>query len=288
MRKKNEISITKASGEIVAFSADRLKLSLVKAGASESEIERIIKEISSKLYEGIATKEIYKIAFDLLKESSNHLAAKYHLKGAIMELGPSGYSFEKYVSEILRHQGYKTTVGEIVQGKCVSHEIDVIAKLDQKHFMIECKYHNQPGTFSDVKIPLYIQARFKDVEAQWLKLPSHEAISHQGWVVTNTKFSSDAIQYGTCVGLKLLGWDYPIKDGLKDIIDKLGLYPITCLTTLTKKEKQFFLDKKIVLCKEINDNEHYLIDAGVNQTRIKAITREVNQLCEHLIQNTKI
>lgn len=287
MRKKNEISITKASGEIVAFSADRLKLSLVKAGASESEIERIIKEISSKLYEGIATKEIYKIAFDLLKESSNHLAAKYHLKGAIMELGPSGYSFEKYVSEILRHQGYKTTVGEIVQGKCVSHEIDVIAELDQKHFMIECKYHNQPGTFSDVKIPLYIQARFKDVEAQWLKLPSHDAIAHQGWVVTNTKFSSDAIQYGTCVGLKLLGWDYPLKDGLKDIIDKLGLYPITCLTTLTKKEKQFLLDKKIVLCKEINGNEHYLINAGVNQTRIKTITREVHQLCEHLIQNTK-
>lgn len=69
---------------------------------------------------------------------------------------------------------------------------------------------------------------------------------------------------------------------------KKTLYPITCLTTLTKKEKQFFLDKKIVLCKEINDNEHYLIKAGVNPTRIKAITREVNQLCEHLIQNTKI
>ena len=79
MNKKNKISITKASGEIVAFSVDRLKHSLEKSGASEIEIERIIKEISSKLYDGIATKKIYRIAFDLLKESSNHLAAKYHV-----------------------------------------------------------------------------------------------------------------------------------------------------------------------------------------------------------------
>lgn len=284
MNKENKISITKASGEIVAFSVDRLKHSLEKSGANESEIERIIKEISSKLYEGIATKKIYRIAFNLLKESSRPLAAKYHLKQAIMELGPSGYPFEKFIGEILKNQGYSVKVGEIVQGKCVNHEIDVIAEKDQHHFMIECKYHNQLGTFSDVKVPLYIQARFKDVEAQWLKLPGHGTTFHQGWVVTNTRFSSDAIQYGNCAGLKLLGWDYPLKDSLKDLIDKLGLYPITCLTTLTKIEKQRILDKKIVLCKEIVDNEKLLVQADVNPTRIKVVMEEANQLCQHLVE----
>ena len=287
MKKGNKISITKASGEIVPFSADKLKRSLERAGASEAEIERILEEIGSNLYEGIPTKKIYKTAFSLLKESSRPLAAKYHLKHAIMELGPSGYPFEKYIGEILRYQGYKITVGEIVQGQCVNHEVDVIAQLDHKHFMIECKYHNQPGTFSDVKIPLYIQARFKDVEAQWLKLPGHGTKFHQGWVVTNTRFSSDAIQYGNCAGLKLLGWDYPLKDGLKDIIDKLGLYPITCLTSLTKPEKQRLLDQKIVLCKEISDNEDYLVKAGVNPSRIKGVLEESNQLCKYLIENGK-
>jgi len=165
MIERSKVSVKKASGEVVPFSYEKLQRSLKRSGASESETARIVEEINKNLFEGISTKSIYKMAFKLLKEQSNHLAAKYHLKGAIMELGPSGFPFEKYIGEILRYQGYKTRVGEIVQGKCVSHEIDVIAELDGQHFMIECKYHNQPGTFSDVKIPLYIQARFKDVEA---------------------------------------------------------------------------------------------------------------------------
>lgn len=284
MKKKNKVLITKASGEAAPFSVDKLRRSLERAGADEAQVKRIVEEISSRLYEGISTKKIYRIAFNLLKESSRHLAAKYHLKRAIMELGPSGYPFEKYIGEILRWQGYRITVGEIVEGQCVSHEIDVIAEVDHQHFMIECKYHNQPGIFCDVKIPLYIQARFKDVEAQWLKLPGHGTKFHQGWVVTNTRFSTDAIQYGNCARLKLLGWDYPVKGGLKDLIDTLGLYPITCLTTLSKIEKQHLLDRKIVLCKEICDNPQYLIPAGVSPSRVKSVLEEGQQLCQHLIE----
>ncbi len=287
MKKENKILITKASGESEPFLVDKLKHSLKRAGANDEKIERIVNEINGKLYEGMSTRKIYRIAFNLLKESSRYLAAKYHLKQAIMELGPSGYPFEKFIGEILRYQGYTIKVGEFVLGKCVSHEIDVIAEKDQHYFMIECKYHNLQGTFSDVKIPLYIQARFKDVEAQWLKLPGHGTKFHQGWVVTNTRFSTDAIQYGNCAGLKLLGWDYPIKDSLKDLIDKLGLYPITCLTTLTKIEKQRLLDKKIVLCKEIVDNEKYLVQADVPPARIKVVMEEANQLTQHLMESEK-
>jgi hypothetical protein len=286
MKKRSQLSVRKASGEVVPFSQEKLQHSLKRAGASESDAKIIMEEINKKLFEGITTKSIYKMAFTLLKEQSGHLAAKYHLKGAIMELGPSGFPFEKYIGEILSYQGYKTTVGEIVRGKCVSHEIDVIAELGDQYFMIECKYHNLPGRFSDVKIPLYIQARFKDVEEQWVKLPGHETKSHTGWVVTNTRFSTDAIQYGTCAGLRLLGWDYPVKAGLKDLIDQLGLYPITCLTTLTKVEKQRLLDKNVVLCKELKDDTQHLNRAGVNPTRLKRVSDEVERLCQHLISIT--
>lgn len=288
MKDRSKVLVIKASGSIVPFSEEKLLRSLKRSGASDSEAAKVMAEINKKLFEGISTKTIYKMAFKLLKEQSTHLAAKYHLKGAIMELGPSGFPFEKYFSEILRYQGYKTTVGEIVQGKCVSHEIDVIAELGEQFFMIECKYHNQPGTFSDVKIPLYIQSRFKDVEAQWIKLPGHENKTHTGWVVTNTRFSTDAVLYGNCIGLKLLGWDYPVKEGLKDLIDRLGLYPITCLTTLTKVEKQLLLDKNIVLCKEISDDVKLLDVAGVNPTRAKRVLEEVEKLCQHLISIARI
>jgi len=287
MKKRSEIFITKASGESVEFSESKLRNSMERSGATEEQINAVLQDLSSKLYEGISTKKIYRIAFNLLKGESKHVAAKYHLKTAIMELGPSGFPFETFFGEILKYQGYATKIGEIVNGHCVKHEIDVIAEKGDQHFMIECKYHNLHGNVCDVKIPLYIQARFKDVEAAWTKLPGHGTKFHQGWVVTNTKFTGDAIQYGTCAGLNLIGWDYPNGNSLRNQIDTLGLYPITCLTTLTKIEKQSLLDKRIVLCKEICHNKNLLIDAGVNPSRINAVLEEAAKLCEHLINVNK-
>lgn len=287
MKRKKEILVTKASGEKAPFHEDKLKASLMRSGADDNQTEQILSEITSQLYPGISTKKIYRIAFNLLKSGTKPFAARYQLKQGIMELGPSGYPFEKFVGEILSHQGYSVQVGQIVKGKCVNHEIDVIALADHHHFMIECKYHNQRGTVCDVKIPLYIQLRFKDVEAEWIKIPGHANRTHQGWVVTNTKFTTDAIQYGNCSGLKLLGWDYPVKGSLKDLIDEFGLYPITCLTTLTRAEKQQLLDMKIVLCKEICNNAKLLSDLGMNEIKIGKVMEEGQKLCNSLINHGK-
>lgn len=274
-----KISITKASGEQATFDSNRLKRSLQRSGANEEVIQKVINEVSSHLYEGISTKEIYRMAFGLLRKSSRPSAARYKLKKAIMELGPSGFPFEKFVAAVLNFEGYETKVGEIVQGICVDHEIDVMAYKDDHHFMIECKFHSEPGRTCNVKVPLYIQSRFKDVEATWLKLPGHENKYHQGWVVTNTRFTSDAIQYGNCAGLKLMSWDYPENGSLKDRIDKSGLHPVTSLTTITKAEKQLLLDKEIVLCMDVCGQPSTLKSIGIHEKRHKRILAEADDLC---------
>lgn len=275
----SSLIVTKASGEKVQFSSGKLERSLKRAGASDAVIQTILQKVNSKLFDGITTKEIYQIAFKLLKRKTAPIAAKYKLKHAIMELGPSGFPFERYFAEILKHQGFKTKVGEIVKGRCVNHEIDVIAEKDDKHFMIECKFHHQSGYACDVKIPLYIQSRFKDVENAWAKLPGHDHKFHQGWVVTNTKFSTDAIQYGNCVGLHLVGWDYPHKGSLREQIDKAGLYPVTCLTTLTQEEKTKLLELNVVLCKQIGADKTLLQKIGVPVNRIENVLKESEEVC---------
>lgn len=274
-----EIPITKASGQQVMFSDTKLSKSLRRAGATDEQITKVIEEISTKIYPGISTRRIYKMAFNLLKKYSRNVAAKYHLKNGIMELGPSGYPFEKFIGELFRYQGYYTRVSSLEQGKCVMHEIDVIAKTDNTQLMIECKYHNQPGIICDVKIPLYIQSRFQDVEAKWKEM--NASVKYRGCVVTNTRFSDDALKYGNCSGLMLIGWDYPSKGSLREKIDSLGLYPITCLTTITKSEKQYLLDHKVVLCLDLPDNYNLLIDAGVKSERLTAAKQEIVQLCNH-------
>jgi hypothetical protein len=281
-----DIHVTKSSGEKSQFSETKLRRSLERVGASEEQINYILKEIENRLFEGISTKQIYKLAFSLLRDNSRHLAARYHLKDAIMELGPSGYPFEKYIAEILKAQGYTARVGQIVQGKCVNHEIDVIAEKENHSFIVECKYHNLRGIFCDVKVPLYIHARFMDVEEQLTKMNGNSK-TYQGWVVTNTRFSNDALQYGKCAGLNLLSWDYPFKNGLREQIDALGLYPITCLTSLTKADKQKLLGQSIVLCKELLGGEKVLGAAGIKQGRIYTIVKEAEQLCESLHNHVK-
>ncbi|MEH6765131.1 MAG: ATP cone domain-containing protein [Aequorivita antarctica] len=277
---KHPINIVKYSGDVVAFDVDKLINSLRRSQASEKLIEQIVAQVQDQLYDGITTKKIYQMAFKMLKGKSRVSASKYKLKKALMELGPSGFPFEKLVGKLLAHEGFSTQVGVIVQGNCVQHEVDVIAQKDNTHYMIECKYHSDQGRFCNVKIPLYIHSRFLDVEKQWERQKCHETKLHKGGVYTNTRFTSDAVQYGKCVELLLTSWDYPIGDGLKDRIDKLGLHPLTALTTLTKAEKTKLLDEGIVLCKELHEKPVLLEKIGIDKKRHKKILEDSEALCK--------
>jgi hypothetical protein len=275
-------NITKASGEIVPFSVEKLRRSLLRAGTSEIITEKIVNQVLPQIYEGMKTRKIYQLAFKILRGSSRPLAARYRLRSAIMELGPSGFPFEKFIGEVLVCQGFHVEVGVVVKGHCVNHEVDVIAGKGNNIYLVECKFHNHYAAINNVKIPLYIQARFEDIKAAWKKLPAHVGKLHQGWVVSNTRFSSDAIQYAECMGLKLIGWNYPRKGNLQDLIESEGLYPLTCLTTLTKFEKQQLLDLKIVLCHELVQHPNYLEKIGVKSNRLKLVKDEAAQLSQHL------
>ena len=277
--KKRTVNIVKASGRTVPFSKLKFSQSLQRAGAEKKLAMSIAEDVSRNIYEGMSTREVYKIGFDRLRRQAGHIAARYSLKRAIMQLGPSGFPFEKFIGEIMKAMGYTVQVGVTVKGKCVNHEIDIVAEKDNNHFMIECKYHNLPGTICSVKIPLYIQARFLDVHSTWVQLPGHAKKFHQGWVVTNTRFTGDAIEYGTCAGLYLLGWDYPKKGSLRELIDTYGLHPVTCLTTLTKHEKYELLQNNVVLCKEICGNVNELSRIGVKSSRFASIQEEGRKLC---------
>lgn len=273
------IDIIKSSGEIVKFSLNKLRSSLKRTGADDTIVNQILDKVRDELYQGISTKEIYNRAFALLKKNKSFLASKYKLKKAIYELGPTGFPFERFVSAILRYSGFKTKVGTILLGECVSHEIDVIAFKNSEATIIECKFHSEQGLNCNVKIPLYINSRFQDIKAHWIKNSKNEEILTPGWVVTNTRFTKDALQYGNCCGLYLLSWDHPKNNGLKDRIDRLGLYPITVSTLLTNREKQFLLSRDVVLCRELKNDSFFLDHLGVSETRKEKILNEISQLC---------
>ena len=276
---KKAINIIKYSGEVEAFNIEKLKRSLRHSKASEQLVLEIVDEVQKQLTEEMTTKRIYEIAYTILKQKSKSSSARYKLKKAIMEFGPTGYPFEKFVEKILDYEGFKTDVGVIMQGDCVTHEVDVTAVKENEHYLVECKFHSDQGRNCNVKIPLYIQSRFKDLEIKWLKNKDHSLKFHKGWVYTNTRFSTDAIQFGECVGLGLVSWDYPEQNSLKYKIDRSRLYPITALSLLSKQDKLNILNKGIVICREICDNPELLNDLEIATSKKKRILREANELC---------
>ncbi len=275
------MKIIKHSGDIVEYDKDKLERSLLKSGANKNIVDSVIQTIEKEMYEGISTKKIYKLAFNLLKKASNSHAARYNLRMAIELLGPAGFFFEKYISRLFESDGYQTITNMILQGKCVSHETDVILKKNNSIEMVECKFHERRESNSDVKVPMYILSRFNDLKEKRHLIFSNKDEISKCWIITNNRFTTDAVRFATCSGLNLLSWDYPQNNNLRTKIDTKELYPITCLTTLTVTEKEKLLILNIILVKEIINNSDALEKIGLSSNRIKNVQKEASELCRN-------
>lgn len=259
--------ILKATGKKELFNEEKLRTSIERAGVPTELQEKAIIHIKSKLYENIPTREIYKHILEFLENSSYPFSrTKYSLKQAIMDLGPTGYPFEDYVSEILKLDGYNTQVRQILSGKCISHEIDIVAQKNNVSSMVECKFHNTPGTHSQVHVSLYTKARFDDIKER--------NNLQEVWLVTNTKITSDALSYAICSNMKVISWDYPKNGSFRDLIEKYKLHPITTLTSLTTNQKQLLTGNHVVLTKDVCKNPSSLDILGLPKDKINSIVSE--------------
>jgi Holliday junction resolvase-like predicted endonuclease len=276
------MKIIKHSGAIVDFNPEKLKSSLLKSGASELVVRDILRQLEQEIFEGMSTKQIYKLAFGLLKKASNSHAARYNLRQSLELLGPAGFFFEKYVARLFQAEQYDVQINLTLQGKCVSHEIDVVIEKNNVVSMVECKFHARREAVSDVKIPMYILSRFNDLKEKKFQLFAKKQPLSNCWIVTNNRFSADAIQFGHCSGLNMLSWDFPLNQNLRTKIDSHHLYPITCLTTLSLTEKDKLLILDVILVKEIINNSECLEKIGLSPNRIKNVLKEAAALCRYI------
>lgn len=276
------MKIVKHSGNIVDFKKEKLRNSLLKSGASKNIVEDVISQIEKQLYEGISTKKIYKLAFGLLKKNANAHAARYNLRAAIQLLGPAGFFFEKYIAKLFQSEEFETLTNLSLQGNCVSHEVDVVVKKSNVLTMIECKFHAGREAVSDVKVPMYILSRFNDLKPLQHNIFQKNDTIDNCYIITNNRFTSDAIKFAKCSNINLLSWDYPNNDNLRDKIDKNQLYPVTCLTTLTLAEKDRLMNIGIILVKELLKDTNCLKSIDLSPNRIKNVIREASELCKYI------
>lgn len=273
------LHVTKASGEQADFQPEKLRQSLRRAGAHAEKADIIVSTIAGRLREGMSTKEIYRMAHRMLREKSRHMAARYSLKHALLELGPSGYPFEQFVRKLLEADGFDTETDLHLEGRCVSHEVDVLGINRERVAVVECKFHNAQNLDCDVKVPLYIHSRFRDLLDGALLDKRFEGKKIEGWIFTNTRFTDDALRYGGCAGLHLIGWNIPFNYALREWVDRTGLHPLTCLTSLTRTEKRLLLDEQVVLARDLSRFPQLLEKVRMAPARQQVALEEVEQLC---------
>jgi len=267
--------VTKISGHKELFDAEKFARSLTLSGASKETIEQLLADIEKDPYLR-STKKIYAYALDTLQSKNPVVADRYNIKRALLELGPAGFPFERFVAALFEAQGYHIKTDQIIPGFCVDHEIDIMINEGKSHAIVECKYHNKQHIKTDVKVALYTKARFDDVMKTW----AHKDRSlRNAWIVTNTKFTTEAIKYATCSQINLLSWNYPESRSLIDLIKKYGLHPITALVGLSKKDKTTLLKKGLVLCKDAQKHTQAFRELGLGAEAIAQLQQEAIAVC---------
>lgn len=278
----SQIIITKSNGDEEFFDESKLIRSLKKAQATDAEVEHVVQYIKSKLRKNISTTDIYSLAKRALLtyQKRNPNGIRYSLKQSVMDLGPSGFPFEQFVARMYVEMGYQCQVGVMVQGKCIQHEVDVLASSDTEVICIEAKFHNESYMKSDTKVALYVKSRFDDLIGQDILINNKTKKITQGVLATNTNFTNSARQYVDCsVTYGLLSWNKPVDNSLLDYIEKYNTYPITVIPDLTKREILLLLERGIVICSDLKDNHKIFDELKIKSKRKSSILKTVSQIC---------
>lgn len=274
------MTITKSDGMKQLFEEKKLINSLERVGANHDVIDEVICEVEKETRDGMTTADIYHRAFALLHKHSRHIAVKYSIRRAMLELGPDGFPFEKFVARIFQIWGFETLTDQALMGKCVEHEIDVVAWKANQLIMIEAKYHNEFGMKSDIKVVLYVKARFDDLSLNTFQFGGKMRGLTDRYLITNTKFTDKAITYGKCSGLNLIGWNYPAGNSLHEIIGQNGLHPISCITSLSRDQKKNLIGNNVLVCVDIIGNPDCLDEIGVRGNEKEKVLSEVQMIIE--------
>lgn len=313
---ERQLFVKKLDGSFELFDQYKIKDSLIKAGAQEAQADKIVHTvIEAFLDEGkhnhektdgsieifCSASEIYERAFALLKDASRVVAARYSLRRSLLEFGPTGFPFEEYVAQLFRARwGLHAVTDQVVLGGCVPHEVDVVAwglrtdnvtgladndAKEEKLIMAEVKYHHDPASKTDLKVSLYVKARYDDLIGTTFDYGGKKRKLSEGWLVTNTRFTDTAVTYGSCKGLKLLSWDYPENENLRTMIEDTLLHPITCLTTLSSGEKRQLLERDIVLAKTLFDEVKQMEVLGFSRDKIETVLGEVGEIIKTVPAN---
>lgn len=275
----SNVKIRKNSGEIELFQVEKLCRSISAVGVSDDMAQQVCDIVAEHMNTGVSTTEqIFRTTREYIAKVDPGKAAIYGLERGLSALGPSGFLFEQYVAAILLDLGYKVQTNVYLDGEGVTHEIDVYAEKGNVIYVIEAKYRNEFKSKTHINQVMYADARLDDIRRQAKK--RGDTREYYMWLVTNTRFTDNAINYIQYRDIQLMGWDFPKYINLMKVAYEKKLFPVTVLPSITLKALKTFSAQKIILVKDlVSFSEYQLRDIfGFSLSLSKKLHQEIIEL----------
>ncbi len=238
----------KADGSLQQFEAAKVVKTCLRLGASRRTAEKIAFEIEKQIHDGMRTRDILQMIYSKLRLYKPEISHLTDLRKALSLISPR--DFEVYIQQLLREHGYSVTPNQIIQGKCIAHEVDAIASKGNQVYLVEIKHHvnyHSPTGLDESRIA---RAVFEDITDGYQKGTNSLQINRT-MIVTNTKFSDHSLQYSKCRGIDQIGWSYPVNNGLQDLIEEKQFHPLTCLKELDEDLYSALISNDIIAMKQV-------------------------------------
>jgi hypothetical protein len=264
-----EVFVTKADGSRQLFDRAKVVRTCLRMGASSHVAHEVAEKVERRLYDGISTQTILRMIFRFMRKYKPAVGHLFDLRKGLSLMIPKP-EFEMFVRVLLVHHGFEVGPNQILRGKCVEHEVDA------KHHL---SYHALTG-LDESRIA---RAVLEDVTEGFM-LGRTDLKIDRAMIVTNTRYSKHAIQYGRCRNILQIGWSSPENLGLQDIIEEKKLYPLSCLRGLKDDVRMKLVNSGIVLIKQLLGEDRLALarNTGLPQETVREIMEKAQSSANQL------
>jgi hypothetical protein len=243
------VYVSKVDGRRERFDRGKVIATCLRLNAARDVADSVAARVESNLYDGIPTREIIRMIYRFLAEHRPEVRLQFDLRKAISLLR-SKPDFEQYIRRLLSECGYEVTGPRIVRGRCVEHEVDAIASMNNETTYVEIKHHVWPHTYTGLDVFLQVQATFEDL-AKGYEVGANQYPFRKALMVCNTKLSDHARLYADCAHVGHIGWKSPPSKSLEGLIKQKKLYPITMDKMLDARTEARLADAGVLLLHEL-------------------------------------
>jgi len=247
------VLVTKANGSRQLFDKNKIVKTCMRMGATRRDAFEVADKIEKRLYNGISTVKILQMLFQFMRKYKPHVSQIYDLRKGL-SLMSSKPEFEIFVQYLLSHNGFEVSSNRILKGKCVEHEVDGIAKKNGFTYLVEAKHHVNYHHFTGLDESRIARAVLEDV-TEGYDLGRGGLKIDKAMLVTNTKYSDYAMQYGVCKDILQIGWSTPVNLSLQSMIEEKNLYPLSCVKGINVDTRLHLADSGVVLINQVTEED---------------------------------